>query len=165
MKGHNGFFDPWPLRAFQKGTSFRALGPSCWSVSLKVRTFVGLSVSSAARMIEKLRQREVEAPRRTVSCAGALLAVHKKGAPSSPSVSQSAGLAPPICTRPWTTLHVPKVSSSLLFQPALELEEGCSVIQPSLRADCSMLQEVHPIGCCVVRHAAHQQSTPSSGFV
>ena len=31
--------------------------------------------------------------------------------------------------------------------------------------NCSMLQKVQPIGCCVDRIATHQQSSPSNGFV
>ena len=45
--------------------------------------------------------------------AGALLAVHRARAPSSPTVPWNVGIAPPTCTRSLTTLHAPKVSSSV----------------------------------------------------
>ena len=59
----NGSFEVLSLQAghggVQKGANLRARGPSSSSVPLNVRTFVGLHVSSAARMIEKF----FEAPR------------------------------------------------------------------------------------------------------
>ena len=76
-RGHNGLFEPGPLRAVQKGANLRARGPSSSSVSLNVRTFVGPACLLGREDAREVLQgpREVEAPDRTASCGGVCVGV------------------------------------------------------------------------------------------